>query len=125
MEWLKEIQEEFKWPDMDRVYDVSKAVLHATRDRLSVDEAHQLAAQIPMVMQRIFFHAYDPSHKPLLIRDKDKFLEHVREQFGSRPLDAENAVRVIARVLGRKISPGQWEDVLGSMPKEIRELYIE
>ena len=125
MEWLKEIQEEFKWPDKDRVYDVTKAVLHATRDRLTVEEAHQLAAQIPMVMKGMFFDDYDPTGKPLKIRKKEEFLEYVRKHFGKRPLDAENAVRVVARVLGRKVSKGQWEDVVGSLPGEIRELYIE
>lgn len=125
MEWLKEIQEEFKWPDMDRVYDATKAVLLATRDRLTVDEAHQFAAQIPMVMKGMFFDRYDPTDKPLLIRDKDKFLEHVRNHFGDNPLDSEAAVRTVAKVLRKKISPGQYEDVVGSMPKDIKGLYLE
>jgi len=125
MEWLNEIQEEFKWPDKDRVYDATKAVLLATRDRITVEEAHQFAAQIPMVMKGMFFDRYDPTDKPMLIRNKDKFLEHVRMHFGDRPLDSENAVRTVAKVLRKKISQGQYEDVVGSMPKEIQKLYLE
>jgi uncharacterized protein (DUF2267 family) len=125
LEWLNDIQEEFKWPDKDRVYDATKAVLLATRDRLTVEEAHQFAAQIPMVMKGMFFDGYDPTDKPMLIRNKDRFLEHVRKQFGNRPLDSENAVRTVAKVLRKKISKGQYEDVVGSMPKEIQKLYLD
>jgi uncharacterized protein (DUF2267 family) len=125
LEWLNEIQEEFKWPDKDRVYDATKAVLLATRDRLTIEEAHQFAAQIPMVMKGMFFDGYDPTDKPMLIRNRDKFLEHVRKHFGDRPLDSENAVRTVAKVLRKKISEGQYEDVVGSMPKEIQKLYLE
>jgi uncharacterized protein (DUF2267 family) len=125
LEWLNEIQEEFKWPNKDRVYDATKAVLLATRDRLTIEEAHQFAAQIPMVMKGMFFDGYDPTDKPMLIRNRDKFLEHVRKHFGDRPLDSENAVRTVAKVLRKKISEGQYEDVVGSMPKEIQKLYLE
>jgi uncharacterized protein (DUF2267 family) len=125
MEWLNEIQEEFKWPDKDRVYDATKAVLLATRDRITVEEAHQFAAQIPMVMKGMFFDRYDPTDKPMLIRNKDKFLEHVRMHFGDRSLDSENAVLIVVKVLRKKISQGQYEDVVGSMPKEIQKLYLE
>lgn len=125
MEWLKEIQEEFRWPDMNRVYSATKAVLLATRDRVTVVEAHHFAAQIPLVMKGMFFDGYNPSDKPLNIRNQEEFLEHVRYHFGDNPLDAENAVRTVARVLRRKISPGQYEDVVGNMPENIQKLYKE
>ncbi len=78
-----------------------------------------------MVMKGMFFDRYDPTDKPMLIRNKDRFLEHVRMHFGDRPLDSENAVRTVAKVLRKKISQGQYEDVVGSMPKEIQKLYLE
>ena len=42
--WLKEIME-VTGPDRHRAYRVLAAVLHALRDRLTVDEAAQLGAQ--------------------------------------------------------------------------------
>jgi uncharacterized protein (DUF2267 family) len=46
--WLKEIME-VTGPDRRKAYRVLAAVLHALRDRLTVDEAAQLGAQLPIL----------------------------------------------------------------------------
>ena len=48
--WLKEIME-VTGPDRHRAYRVLAAVLHALRDRLTVDEAAQLGAQLPILIR--------------------------------------------------------------------------
>ncbi|MGZ4255190.1 MAG: DUF2267 domain-containing protein [Solirubrobacteraceae bacterium] len=45
--WLPEVAAELGTDDHHYVYRVLRAVLHAVRDRLTVDEAAQLAAQLP------------------------------------------------------------------------------
>jgi hypothetical protein len=46
--WLAEIMRGMRWNDRHRVWIALRAVLHALRDRLSVDEAIALGAQLPL-----------------------------------------------------------------------------
>jgi len=45
--WLKELMQELHWQDRRKAYLALKATLHALRDRLTLDEAAQLGAQLP------------------------------------------------------------------------------
>ncbi|MFP3951157.1 MAG: DUF2267 domain-containing protein [Candidatus Bathyarchaeia archaeon] len=123
MEWLNIVQEELKWPDEERVYDATKAVLQALRDRLPIEEAHEFAAQLPMLMKGIYFDGYDPTDKPLKIRSREEFLERVRKNFGNQPLDAEKATKAVLRMLYKKLSGGELEDIKGNMPNDIKGLF--
>jgi uncharacterized protein (DUF2267 family) len=49
VEWLNDVQEELKWPDKNRVYSAIKAVLNTLRDFMTIEEAYQFVAQIPMI----------------------------------------------------------------------------
>jgi uncharacterized protein (DUF2267 family) len=52
--WLKEIMET-TGPDRRRAYHVLTAVLHALRDRLTVDEVAQLGAQLPILVRGLYY----------------------------------------------------------------------
>jgi uncharacterized protein (DUF2267 family) len=50
--WLNDVQEQLGWgDDHRRAYHALRAVLHALRDRLPVDHAAALAAQLPMLVR--------------------------------------------------------------------------
>ena len=122
VEWLNEVQEELKWPDKDRVYAATKAVLGTLRDCLTTEEVHQFAAQIPMVWIGMLFDEYDPSGKPERL-DRDEFLREVRQKFGPNPLDAEKATKAVAKVLKQKVSGGEYEDVVGLLSDDVKPLF--
>jgi uncharacterized protein (DUF2267 family) len=122
--WLKEIAEELGTPDRHRAYRALRAVLHALRDRLTVDEAAQLGAQLPMLVRGIYYEGWDPSHKPLKERHKEEFLAHIRRDFRDEPaVDAEQLARAVFAVLARRVTEGEIEDVKHILPKELRELW--
>src|ERR1700719_1588627 len=52
--WLKEIMEA-NGLDRRRAYRVLAAVLHALRDRLTVDEVAQLGAQLPILVRGLYY----------------------------------------------------------------------
>jgi Uncharacterized conserved protein (DUF2267) len=52
--WLNEIIE-IIGPDRHRAYRVLAAVLHSLRDRLTVNEAAQLGAQLPILLRGIYY----------------------------------------------------------------------
>jgi uncharacterized protein (DUF2267 family) len=123
--WLKEIGEEIG-PDRHRCYQALRAVLFALRDRLPVEEAAHLAAQLPILVRGIFFEGYRPAQKPERIRSRAEFLEKVNAALDQvRPIGADDAVRAVFKVLARHITPGELEKVKQSLPHDIRTWFPE
>ncbi|HEX6509337.1 MAG TPA: DUF2267 domain-containing protein [Chloroflexota bacterium] len=121
-EWLHELDEEMGTENVRRAYEMMRAYLHALRDRLPIQEAAQLAAQMPMLLRGVYYEGWRPSHKP----DKmhaDEFLEYVaREGLLDGPEEAEVAVRASTAVLLRHVSAGEMVDVLSTLPEDIRQI---
>jgi uncharacterized protein (DUF2267 family) len=108
-----------------QAYSALRSVLHALRDRLTVDEAAHLAAQLPMLVRGIYFEGWKPSVTPKKIRHQDEFLESVANGLGrNTDIDPEHATRAVFDFLGNKIAMGELEDIIGMMPHEIRELWL-
>jgi uncharacterized protein (DUF2267 family) len=118
---LKLIEQAYGWPhDLRRQsYAALRAVLHALRDRLTVEEAAQLSAQLPILVRGIYFDGWVPSRVPMKMH-REEILQRVAENF---PYEVEGGVeRLIPTVLEAlrvNITEGEWEDVKSSMPKEL------
>ena len=121
-EWLQEVQELMGLDDEQRAFRVLRAVLQALRDRLTVEEAAQFAAQLPMLLQGVYYHGWTPAGKPLKIRSRQEFLDRVAEGL-MREHDPEEACRTVFRVLEDKMPGGEIEDVKRILPQPIRDLW--
>jgi len=121
--WVKDMMTELPTPDPEKALHALRAGLQALRDRLTVDEAAQLSAQLPLVIRGMFFEGWDPSGKPLRLRHKAEFLELVREKYlPRRDPDPERVVAALFRVLSRRVSGGEISDVVMSLPRQIAEM---
>jgi uncharacterized protein (DUF2267 family) len=122
--WLKEIST-MLGPDRHRAYQALRAVLHCLRDRLTVDEATQLGDQLPMLVRGLYYEAWHhPAGKPEKIRTREEFLDRIAAHFShTRPIDSEAAARAVFQVLEKHVSPGEIEDVIQILPKDIRTLW--
>jgi len=58
--WLHDIMERLGWQDRHRAYHALRAVLHALRDRLPVDQAAALGAQLPMLVRGFYYEGWHP-----------------------------------------------------------------
>jgi uncharacterized protein (DUF2267 family) len=122
-EWLKEMAAELGIDDRDDAWRLLRAYLQVLRDELTVDEAAQLAAQLPTVLRGAFYEGFDPGHQPARLRHRDEFLARFAERAQlSDPDEAARAVAAATRVLRRHITPGEVDDVLAQLPTEVREL---
>ncbi len=122
--WLNDLAAALGWQDRQQTYRALKATLHALRDRLTVDEAAQLGAQLPMLVRGFYYEGWDPSDKPLRERHKEEFLDHVaRELRGIDGVDPERVVRAVFTVLAKRVSEGEIEDVKHILPAEVRALW--
>jgi uncharacterized protein (DUF2267 family) len=122
--WLKELMQELGWEDRHKAYLALRATLHALRDRLTVEEVAQLGAQLPMLIRGFYYEGWDPTGKPLRIKDKEDFLARIQQQFrGDGRVDAEAVARAVFAVLADRVTEGEIEDVKHILPMEIRELW--
>jgi uncharacterized protein (DUF2267 family) len=121
--WLHDVMERMGWIDPHRAYHALRAVLHALRDRLTVDAAAALAAQLPLLVRGLFYEGWHPAGKPLKERKKEEFLAHVVEAFKDDPVDAEQVTRAVFAVLAKHVSAGEIESVERGLPPEIRSLW--
>jgi uncharacterized protein (DUF2267 family) len=122
-EWLSELAAELGNEDREAAWRVLRAYLQLLRDQLTVDEAAQLAAQLPMVLRGLFYEGFDPGRRPAKLRDRDEFLARLaeRSQLTDRG-EAARAAEAATRVLQRHVTEGEVEDVFAQLPAEVREV---
>lgn len=121
--WVAEVARAQETEDRHAAYRALRAVLHTLRDRLTVNEACQLAAQLPLLVRGIYFEGYRPAGKPLTQRTEDAFLEAVRAHHGPGLQDARAAVCAVLKVLADHVSPGEVADVKGMLPAALQGLW--
>ncbi len=122
--WLNDIMDHTGWQDRHRAYQALRSVLHALRDRLTIEETADLGAQLPLLVRGIYYEGWHPSGKPVKERKLNDFLAHVRQAFRDDPaFDPEEATRAVFRVLAKHVTPGEIKDVKNMLPAELRELW--
>lgn len=122
--WLKEIMEGLGWTDRNKAYIALRAVLHALRDRLPVDEAVNLGAQLPMLVRGIYYDQWRPHGRPIKY-SRQGFLDFVQCQFNEPDIDSEKITHAVFSVLARKVAQGEIQDIKQMLPKPMRELWEE
>jgi uncharacterized protein (DUF2267 family) len=123
--WFNDILERLGWgQDHHRAYHALRAVLHALRDRLPVEQSAALAAQLPMLVRGFYYEGWHPHGKPVKERHKEEFLAHIAAAFRDDPdVDPEQVTRAVFQVLSKHVSSGEIESVKRSLPTEVRSLW--
>jgi uncharacterized protein (DUF2267 family) len=118
---LKEIEQAFGWPKERRnqSYAALRGVLHALRDRLSVDETAQLGAQLPTLIRGVYYDGWKPAETPVKM-NREEFLARVREEFPyAVEGGTEELVHTVLEVLKGHVSEGEWGALKAHMPKSL------
>ena len=122
--WISDLDERLGWENKPRSYRLLKAVLHAVRDWLQINEAADLGAQLPMLLRGAYYDQWRPARNPARPRAKADFIGRVEQSFNRDPLtDPEKAVSAVFDLLSAKISAGEIEDVRQSLPSDIRAMW--
>jgi uncharacterized protein (DUF2267 family) len=124
--WLKDIMQELHTDSRQQAYSVLRATLHTLRDRMTVEGAVKLGAQLPMLIRGMYYEGWTMAGKPVKERHTEEFLAHMREHFrNDGDLDAARAVRAVFKVLGRRVSKGEIKDIGPLLPKDLRAFWSE
>ena len=122
--WINDVDAATGWEHKQRAYRLLRAVLHTLRDHLDVDEAAQLAAQMPALIRGIYYDGWNPSKTPVKLRSQKAFIERVQGDFETDPMgDAPQAIAAVMKVMRAHVSPGEMEDVENGFTDEVRELF--
>ena len=122
--WLKDLMQRLEWSERQNAYAALRAVLHALRDRMPVDEAAHLGAQLPMLVRGIYYEGWHPAHKPTKERHLPQFLDHVgRELRRDGNFDPEPVVEAVFELLADRVSIGEIDDIKGLLPAELKALW--
>jgi uncharacterized protein (DUF2267 family) len=124
-EWLKELRDNGDLADEAQAYSVLRAVLHQLRDRLTHEEAVDLASQLPLIVRGIFFEGWRPGRTPEKVRTKQEFLDGVKRKLRPNTIPPEPAVRDVLALLAHHCDPGEIADVIAQLPAEIKDLWPE
>jgi uncharacterized protein (DUF2267 family) len=121
--WLKDLME-LLGGDRHKAYQALRAVLHALRDRLTVEEAAEFGAQLPMLIRGIYYEGWNPTGKPVKERHREQFLARIQQQFkGDAETNPEILAQAVFSLLQMRITQGEIEDVKHILPLEIRDLW--
>ena len=121
--WIDDLAEELGTDDRQHAYRVLRAFLHSLRDHISVNEAAQLAAQLPVFVRGVFYEGWDPSRTEIHVRDVDTFLRRIADEaLLAGETEASFAAAAANRVISRHISLGEAESVLHVLPGHLRDL---
>ncbi len=126
-EWIDEIMNLMDWADQKRAYKALREVLHTLRDALTVEEATDLAAQLPMLVKGIYYDGWNPTGKPIRMHTAEQFVSAVNKSFPdpelSEYIDPEDITRAVFKVISSHVSAGEIKDIVASLPEKIRELW--
>jgi uncharacterized protein (DUF2267 family) len=78
--WLNDLMRTIGWAEKRTAYRALPATLHALRDRLTIDEVPQLAAQPLMLIRGLYYEGWDPSIRSVKERHLEQFLARIEQE---------------------------------------------
>jgi uncharacterized protein (DUF2267 family) len=121
-EWLDDIAEIAHLSKAD-AYKALRAVLQTLRDRLPVDDAAHLAAQLPLLIRGIFFDGWRPADVPIKL-SREAFLDAVGQRIVSPNfIDPVRITQDVLAVISGHISAGEADKVRKILPAELQSLW--
>ena len=124
--WINDLDRKLDWDNKSRAYRLLKAVLHALRDWLQVNDSAHLAAQLPELLRGAYYEQWRPAIVPVKKRGKAEFIARVQESFKADPIEnPAQAVLAVFELLSKKITRGEIEKVRHALPQELRNSWPE
>ncbi|MFP4519120.1 MAG: DUF2267 domain-containing protein [Oceanicaulis sp.] len=124
--WLRDIQEAAGLKDRESAYRALRGVLLTIRERLPVEPASQLGAQLPTLIRGIYYEQFSPAHQPRTIRSKTEFLTLIAEEFDPVPElldDPDRATQAVLSVVNTHIDSGEARKARHMLNDDLKELW--
>lgn len=125
-QWLNDITEELGWGDRQLAYHALRATVQSLRDRVTVDMAAHLGAQLPLLVRGIYYEGWKPANNPVKARTQEEFLRLVEERYNHRePVAYDDIARAVFKTLNKHVTRGQVEGIREMLGEELKALWPE
>lgn len=121
--WLKELRDNGDLADTEQALTVLRTILHQLRDRLTVEEATDLAAQLPVFVRGFFFEGWQPHRVPQKLRTRAAFIDATAVALLPHTIPVERAIRDVFALLAHHCDPGEIADVIAQLPSDLKTLW--
>ncbi|MFJ8817531.1 DUF2267 domain-containing protein [Amycolatopsis thermoflava] len=117
--WLAAVAERLGTEDRRFAHRATRAWLHTVRDRLTVDSAAHLAAQLPEFLRGTFYEGWVPSRVPVRYGPAEFTTRFAREA-GVGEDEVPGVAGEVTGALSALLSPGELDHVFALMPPALR-----
>ena len=122
--WLKKLTSDHHFRDRHQAYNALRAVLHALRNRLTVEQAVHLGAQLPTLVHGIYYEGWHVASTPTSDRQVDEFAARVEQELPPLfPRDAVGTTRAVFDLLWQELDHGETAKIIGTLPVPLRSLW--
>ena len=126
---LQTVAQELKTDDNNKAGRIFRAVLHAIRDRLPVNDAVHFSAALPIIWKGIYFDQYDPAKVPVTIRNSEDWINYIRSKNAfaanndfQQDDEIREAFKAVFTALQKHMPDGQLRQVKDALNQEIQQL---
>ncbi|MGK8506871.1 DUF2267 domain-containing protein [Nocardia asiatica] len=118
-EWLRTLADGLATEDRAFAHRALRAWLHTVRDRIGVNAAAHLSAQLPELLRGIFYEGWVPARVPVA-HDVPSFLDQFAREAGVSRDEAYALAGAVTDALAELFSPGQLDHVFALLPDDMR-----
>ena len=120
-EFVRKVQERLGLATEDEAMAASKSVLAATADRITRDEANDLASQLPGNLRDLVKGRGGPVQK----MDAETFIHRIESDLDLQSEEqAAGVTQAVFSVLKEAVTEGEWEDVVSQFPRELQTMFV-
>ena len=126
--WIRDLQKEVGFLKPVDAYHLLRAVLHALRDQLSINEGAHLSAQLPLLLRGVYYECWNPPKGPHKVVSKMTFLNNVVTHLGPAVrlnIDLEEGVAAVFKTINKHISEGEMKDIIHALSPTLREFVLK
>ncbi|MGW0230631.1 DUF2267 domain-containing protein [Actinopolymorpha singaporensis] len=120
--WLHTVAQELGSDDPEFTFRAVRTWLHCVRDRLTVESAAHLAAQLPELLRGVFYDGWSPSRVPTKAD-----AEETAERFAHEAMiplgEVHPVAAAVTAAMREQFSPGQLDTTFANLPVRLRALF--
>jgi uncharacterized protein (DUF2267 family) len=131
-EFIDDIASALKTSDTDKAGRLTRCVLRALRNQLSLDDSFRFIAQLPMALKAVYVDGWkfsSPGEKTTA--NTDFIAEVVKEDANSawrdfsKKSEVKDVVLAVFKVISKHIGVGEMEQVIKMLPSDLQHLLHE
>ncbi|MEM8718427.1 MAG: DUF2267 domain-containing protein [Cyanobacteria bacterium P01_G01_bin.39] len=124
-QFINDVSEVIQVEDKHITFIGLKAVLHALRDRLPLEEAVDLGSQFPVLLAGFYYQGWKPAATPTKERSLAEFVDKVINNLpqGDYPTEIETLIAGVFKVLTQRVTQGEIDQVINMLPEDVQSLW--